>query len=354
MASADLYDVIVVGAGLTGALVASTLAEEGLQVVVLEATQALGGTVRRQPSLALLGTPEPFAELQRQQGEAFAQTLWKLTSENLTRLEDLLEQVGLEARRTGSLRLASNGTQAQVFRESAAQLADQGYAVSIEDDNQDEDLVALSTSDDLIFEPGALARELLAHENIIVTLDAEVQALKRRASGAIGVWAHRRYLWSDKVILANGIHATRLRPELATRLHPICVHTLLFENSQTLARSLVMDDGHICFLPYDDQAQLVGWDDNEMDILWRLSAVADQLCPGAQVHERFTTWATRSNDRLPVVGQLADDPDIYIVNGLGPFGLNLSVIATDALVDLVLYDHSSEIFALERFDQDVR
>ncbi len=57
MSTIEPYDVTVVGAGLAGALVASILAEEGLQVVVLEATDVLGGTIRRQPGLAMLPAP---------------------------------------------------------------------------------------------------------------------------------------------------------------------------------------------------------------------------------------------------------------------------------------------------------
>ena len=69
MSTIEPYDVTVVGAGLAGALVASTLAEEGLKVVVLEATRIAGGTVKRQPGLALLGTPEPFTQAVERRGD---------------------------------------------------------------------------------------------------------------------------------------------------------------------------------------------------------------------------------------------------------------------------------------------
>ena len=346
MSTIEPYDVTVVGAGLAGALVASTLAEEGLKVVVLEATESLGGTIKHQPGLALLGTPEPFTQAVERRGDQVAHTLWELTSENLVRLEILLERCGIASEKVGSLRLAVDASQSAEFRESAAQLKQYGFDVTLEDDSRYGDQVAISTSDDLLFTPQALVNKLLEHENIIVERDAEVEGVKRQPDGSIAVSAHQRYLWTRKVIFANGVHAIRFDPGLAEILHPVCVHTIVFENTQTLTRPLVLDNGHIFFVPYGDSVYLTGWDSTETDILWRLSAVANQLCPNALVRERFTAWVTTRDGTLPVVGELPGQSDVYIINGLGPFGLNLALVAADELAELVLYDRQPTLFAL--------
>jgi glycine/D-amino acid oxidase-like deaminating enzyme len=348
MPTSDAYDVIVVGAGLTGALIASTLAEEGLHVVVLEAATSLGGTVKRQPGLALLGTPDPFAQLVDRVGEELAHTLWELTSENLVRLEILLDRVGVPVQKTGSLRLAADSAESELYRDSAARLATYGYAVELEDDSRYGDQVALSTSDDLLFDPQALVSKLLAHDNIILELDAEVHKVKERPGDGIAIFAHKRYLWADKIVLANGIHATRLSAELAEVLHPACVHTLVFGNTKTLSGPLILDNGRIFFLPDGDAAYLTGWGNDEADIFWRLTAVAQQLCPDAAVYDRYTTRIARSDDMLPVVDRLSTNPQISVINGLGPFGLSLALVAADELVELVLYDRQPELFGLQR------
>jgi glycine/D-amino acid oxidase-like deaminating enzyme len=351
MSNSDSYDVIVVGAGLTGALIASTLAEEGLHVVVLEAATSLGGTVKRQPGLALLGTPEPFTQLVERQGDDLAHTIWELTSENLVRLEILLDRVGVPATRIGSLRLAADGEQSTAFRDSAAQLERYGYKVGLEDDSRYGDQVAIRTSDDLFFTPYDFISKLLDHENIILELDAEVQKAKRRTDDGIAIFAHHRYLWADKVVFANGLHATRLDPGLANTLHAACVHTIVFENTNGLALPLILDNGRILFIPDGERAYLTGWDAQETEILWRLTAVANQLCPDALVHERYTTWLARSDDLLPIVGKLPADEGLYAIGGLGPFGLSLALVAADELAELILYDRQPELFALDRFDK---
>jgi len=349
MSTSSPYDVIVVGAGLAGALIASTLAAEGLQIVVLEASESSGGTIRRQPGMALLGTPTPFSKLIAQMGKDPAHTLWELTSDNLVRLEILLDQNSVTTQKLGSLRLAADSDESDAFRESVQQLRSYGFSVDLEDDDRYGDLVAISTRDDIVFNPQDLICRLLDHENIIVELGVEAHATKRRVDGSIAVWAHQHYLWADKVIFANGIHATRLDNQLSQYLHPMCLHTIVFENIKTLSRPLILDTGRVCFLPYGDRAYLTGWSREEQDSLSRLSSVADQLCPGALVHGRFTTWIASSHDQFPVVGQLEEEPGVYFVNGLGPFGLNLALVTTDALASLVLDGQTPEFFSLDRF-----
>ncbi len=349
MSTSGPYDVIVAGAGLAGALIASTLAAEGLQVVVLEASESSGGTVRRQPGLALLGTTTPFTKLTAQLGKDLAHTLWELTSDNLVRLEILLDQFNVTTQKPGSLRLAADHDESAAFRESVPQLRTYGFSVDLEDDNRYGDLAAISTYDDIVFRPQDLIPKLLDHENVIVELGIEAYTTRRRADGSIAVWAHGSYLWADKVIFANGIHATRLNNRLSQNLHPMCIHTIAFENVKTLNRPLVLDSGRMCFLPYGDRAYLSGWSGEEQDSLSRLSSLADQLCPEALVHGRFRTWVASSHDRFPIVGQLEEEPGVYFVNGLGPFGLNLALVTTDALAALVLDGQTPEFFGLDRF-----
>jgi glycine/D-amino acid oxidase-like deaminating enzyme len=272
--------------------------------------------------------------------------LWELTSENLVRLEILLERSGLRSEKVGSLRLANDAKQSTEFRNSATQLKEYGYAVTLEDDSRYGEQVAISTSDDLLFMPQELVSKLLEHENIIVELDAEVEGIKRQPDGSIAVAAHKRYLWTRKVVFANGIHAIRQDPALAEILHPACVHTIVFENTKTLVHPLILDSGRVLFVPYGDDAYLTGWDNSEVDILWRLGAVANQLCPDALISQRFTSWVAVRDDRLPVVGEIPGQPDTYTINGLGPFGLNLALVAAEELAELVLHNRQPTLFSI--------
>jgi glycine/D-amino acid oxidase-like deaminating enzyme len=348
MAESDPFDVVIVGAGLTGALVASRLADEGLRIALFEATRRVGGTLTRQPVLALLGTPEPLTHTKLRLGEERAHSLWQSTGDNLRRLEELLDRSGVPYSKEGSLRLAKDAEESAAFRESAADLNAYGHAVELEDDSRYGELAAIRTVDDFLFDPAKLISKLLDHENITVALDAEVQQIRHRADGSLAIWAHQHYIWSSKVILANGIHAARIDNRLSASLQATCVHTIVFEGVKNLLHPLIMDSGRIAFLPWGERAYLVGWDDHEVDIVWRLQSIADQLCPDVLVQDRFTTWVADSVDRLPIVGRIPGETAVYAISGLGPFGINLAPTLVDELAQLVLNDRAPVRFALNR------
>jgi glycine/D-amino acid oxidase-like deaminating enzyme len=348
MAESDPFDVIIVGAGLTGAFVASRLARDGLKVAIFEATEHIGGSLSRQPVLAMLGTPEPLTQLKRRIGEERAESLWRFTSENLQRLESLLEQSKVPYVKEGSLRLAKDVEQSNAFRQSAAELTSYGFHVELEDDNRYGELAAIRTVDDFLFDPADLISKLLEHDNITLELNAEVHKIRHRADGKLAVWAHQHYVWTSKVIFANGIHAARMDKRLSASLQAGCVHTIVFKGVQNLHHPLILDSGRIAFLPWGERAYLIGWDDHDVDIVWRLQSVADQLCPDALVQERFTTWVAGCADSLPIVGRIPGEKGIYAISGLGPFGVNLAMIVVDELAQLVTDDREPTRFALGR------
>ncbi len=70
--------------------------------------------------------------------------------------------------------------------------------------------------------------------------------------------------------------------------------------------------------------------------------------PDALVRQRFTSWVALRNGTLPVVGELPGQSGIYVINGLGPFGLSLALVAADELAELVLYKRTPTLFALEQ------
>lgn len=339
------YDVIVIGAGLSGALVASSLAEEGLQVVALDARENTGGTVARQPGLALLGTPQPFTELEDQVGEDLALTIWETTAEGLVRLEILLDQLGLQHTRTGSLRLARTPDQSKALRSSVEALRQFGYKVRIEGEGEP---VTMRTDDDLVFDANHLIHSLLDHDHIIVESDTEAHRISYREDGTIAVWAHNHYLWADTVVIATGAYAVRLLPYLQDSFHIHHVHTLHLSNGGGLDSPILIDNGRLCYLPHGDDAYLSGWDHNDKSLIDQLEQVVNQICPDAVVRSRFTVPAASSIDGLPLIGQPDQNRNLYVIGGFGPLGLGLVLPATEALVNLMLEGEEHPLFSLDR------
>ncbi|MBN2390484.1 MAG: FAD-binding oxidoreductase [Anaerolineae bacterium] len=355
----DTYDTAVVGAGFTGALVAHHLAEASQNVVVLEAKSAPDSTTTKRMGVALLGTPEPYAALQARLGADEGHQIWKLTRRNLDLLNTTLQKVHQQATPVGSLRIAADTAEAALLQKSATLLRQDLYAAEMDDEVGESKLsdygyrVGLRTAEDLAFDPEALAAALLDHANITVEYETEVQAIRQASNSAtLSIWAHKHYLHAKNVILASGAYAARLYPGLADIISPLPMHAIDLRYETALPTPLIINRGQVIVQPHGENWRMVGWSSANEDVLPMMTEVAQQLCPDAPVVARHSWWAAQSVDGLPVVGQAPDMPDVYVVNGLGPYGWSWICIAVDRLIGAMLHDEKIGLLALDRFSTD--
>jgi len=350
----DIYDTVVVGAGLTGALVAHHLAEAALNVVILEAKEAPGGVAGRGMGLALLGTPEPYSALQARLGADKGRQAWELTRQNLDLLTAILHKLHQEASHVGSFRVTDDEAEAGLLQESAILLRQDLYAAEMDDAKDYGYTVGMRTADDLAFDPTALVAALLDHPNITIEYETEVQSIhphtgRASDSATLSVWAHRHYIQTKNVVLTNGPHATRLNHSLAGILHALPMHAIDFRSAGTLPTPLIVQQGRVVIHARDRDWRMAGWTESEQDVLSMLTGVTQQLCPDAPVIGRHSWWVAQSTDGLPIVGQLPDAPNVYTVNGLGPWGLSWACIAADRLIGSLVHGEDVGLLKIERF-----
>lgn len=348
----NFYDTVVVGAGFTGALVAHQLAEAAQNVVVLEARSAPGSEAKRSVGLALLGTPEPYASLMARAGENVGRQIWELTRQNLELLTAALQKAHQEATPVGSFRITADEAEAALLQESALLLRQDLYAAEIDDATAQGYLVGLRTADDRAFDPAALISALLDHPNITVEYETEVQAIKQTGRGAetgvLSVWARKHYLQAQTVILANGAYAARLNANLAGIISPLAMHAIDFHNSTALPTPLIIRRGQVVVQARGADWRMAGWNNADQDALPILTAVARQLCPEATATARHSWWVAQSADGLPVVGPAPDMPNVYTVNGLGPWGWSWACIAVDRLIGALLHGEKLGLLGIDR------
>lgn len=352
MTTNDIYDAVVVGAGLSGALVAHHLAEAALNVIVLEATESPGGIAGRGSQLALLGTPEPYAALQARLGAEAGRHIWALTHKNLDLLAAILDKLNLASTQVGSLRVAADQAGIESLWTSAVLLKQDLYNVDVVD--ADEDQAGIRTTDDRAFDPEGLVDALLDHPNITLEVQTEVQAIRPHASvqsddgPVLAVWARKRSVWAKKVVVTGGAHAVRLNPHLGKVVKPLAMHAIDFRDDTALPVPLVLKDGQVVAQARDDVWRFAGWTDGAHDILALLTEVSSDLCPDARVTARHSWWVAQSLDGLPVVGQLPGVPNVYTINGLGPWGMSWVFVAADLLVSMMIYQEQGGALSIDR------
>jgi glycine/D-amino acid oxidase-like deaminating enzyme len=352
MTTNDIYDAVVVGAGLSGALVAHHLAEASLNVIVLEAMEAPGGIAGRGTGLALLGTPEPYSALQERLGADAGRHIWALTHRNLDLLAAILEKVNQESTRVGSLRVAKGQAHIECLRQSVFLLKQDLYNADVDESNEDQ--IGVRTTDDLAFDPEALIDALLDHPNITIEYQTEVQSIRPHASvqsentPILAVWARKRSIWAKKVVVTGGAHAVRLNQHLGKIVKPLAMHAIDVRNDAALPVPLVLKNGQGIAQALDGYWRIVGWTEGAQDVLSLLTEVTGDLCPDANVSARHSWWVGQSQDGLPVVGQLPGIPGAYTISGLGPWGMSWVFVAADLLVSMMIHQEEGGALSIDR------
>lgn len=128
------YDVpvAVVGAGITGASAALTLARRGVTVAVLDRRAIAEGATGRSAGLVTLGTGTLYARAVRSLGREKARDLWRFTEENRRAIEALSDESkdAFGFRSCGSLWLAHSEEEREEALRSLDLLAEDGFEAS--------------------------------------------------------------------------------------------------------------------------------------------------------------------------------------------------------------------------------
>lgn len=361
----DACDVVVVGAGLTGAAIAERLSREGFDTAVLEAQTVAGGATGRSTGMVLAGLAGHYNWAVAAYGRSRAREAWALTVEGRTRLIESANRLGVPVEQTGSLALAVEEAEVEAMAESAELLSEDGFDVQLEltDPLNRGFLAALRQPDDVTVDAPTLARRLLAGSGVSVHEHTEVYSLEREREG-VRVWAQGRTVLCDAVVLAIDGYAPLLDAYFADKVTP--TRSLVFATEPlghvVSAQPCSADYGYEYWRQLPDRRLLIGG--------WRRPTpqfTDTQSDPGDPVRDGLIRFAaryfpeveTRDSDRwsgmmgftpdgLPLVGWLPHLPRVYFAVGLGGRGLAWTFVVADRLVELMLHDTDPGILSAAR------
>lgn len=127
-------DVVVVGAGITGALIADSLCAAGLEVIVLDKRDAGWGSTAASTALLQYEIDTGLLELARRYGEANSVAVYKACEQTIGDIEPIARRVpGAGFRRVESLYYASWPWHADRVRAEGAMRLRHGFALDVLD-----------------------------------------------------------------------------------------------------------------------------------------------------------------------------------------------------------------------------
>lgn len=103
-------DVTIIGAGISGALIAETLSEAGLQVVVVDRRRPMDGSTAASTAMLQYEIDTPLSLLSQQIGRDRAERLWRRSRQAVDALRERTERLGMkvDAATRGSIYLHGN------------------------------------------------------------------------------------------------------------------------------------------------------------------------------------------------------------------------------------------------------
>lgn len=364
----DQCDVVVVGAGIVGALAAARLARRGLQVAVLDAQQVAGGATGRSAGLVLSGMHGHYQWAVQTFGREPARALWAMSIEGREHLAETAFRLGVPMERSGSLALAVTKEEADALRASAELLREDGFEVRFEatDPLHRGFLAAVHRPNDGVVDARDLTGALLASMPVAVHTDTEVQVLEPEGAD-VRVWAHRRTIRCGAVILAVDGYALILEPSLSRWLVPGRALVVIAEarNAPLPPVPCCADYGYEYLRPLPDNHLLLGawryprWPsgtgspDPDESLRAGLSRFARRYFPEVEGHvvQRRAGGIGCTPDGLPVVGGLAHLPGVYFALGLGGWGLCWAFVAAERVVEMMLEGASAGLLGTERLNR---
>ena len=370
-------DVVVIGAGITGALVADALSAEGLSVLVLDRRAPASGSTAASTSLLSYEIDVNLVDLSGMIGEERAVGAYRLSQGSVQDLSALAAQLPQSSGfvHCASVRLASqrrHGTKLQqevALRERHGLDAEYWSAEQVEQRYGFPSHGAIHTGTAGVLDPVRLTRALLSRavgrgarllartpardvrprggDLVVVTDQGETQAH----------WVVYAMGYEMPPALRAGMVALHTTYALVTEpledLGPWKGACIVWETARPYSYMRATEDCRVMIggadMPFKDAA----WRDRFMpDRTRRLEKQLRKWLPALETETAFTWAGTfgETRDGLPYIGPMPDCPQALYALGYGANGITFGAIAAHIVTDICMGrpNDDVELFRLDR------
>lgn len=371
-------DVAVIGAGISGALVAYHLTEAGIDTVVLDRRDVCSGSTSATTGLLQYEIDTPLTDLIQLVGEDHAARAYQLCRAAIGKIEELVAATGVDCsyQRKTSLYLASYKKDVPALRAEHAARRRHGIDVDFLEQADIEKRYAFSRPAALLsYDGGEIDAYRLAHAllNRAVARGAqvydrsEVTRYEHTAQGVTLTTDRGCRVRARKVVFATGYETqpylrqpiVRLKSTYALVSEPLADfpgwpdRCLIWETARPYFYLRTTTDGRIMMGGADEDFVNPTRRDRLITVkARRLARKFAALFPAIDMDVAYTWAGTfgETKDGLAYIGETAEFPNGYFALGFGGNGITFSVIAAEILRDLYL-GHLNPDAVIFRFDR---
>ena len=371
-----LYDVIIVGGGMSGLLTASQLVKEGLKIAILEMKEAVKGSTSANTGLLQWTNDIMLHELIQQIGAKDAVRFHQLCQEAIDDIEQLaftLPDQGDFIRRP-SICYASKKADRKKLEKEFDTMVEHGFKVEFWNDHiayqnlKIEVPAAIKTFDDAEINPykfGAQLLEQLIEQGVDLFEHTFVNAIERD-DHMITLRCLDKIFHTKKIVFTTGYHPLPYGKILGANVNrSYAIVTNQIENFEPWHESaMIWETARPYFYlrrTVDDRLIIGGLDETKSKAPKdaKIEVHAEQLID--YVKELFPQYEItpvamygasfgESKDHLPFIGEHPDHPHFYYLLGYGGNGTVCSMLGAKILADLLTErpNHDAHIVSLHR------
>ncbi len=357
-------DVVVIGAGITGSLIAHRCVQEGWNTVVVDRREVAHGSTSATTSMLQYEIDVPLHALIERVGEADAVAAYRACADSIDQLERICHQVGGDTgfRRKRSLYYAAWKKDVEALRTEYITRRKHGFDVRwVSEATIAERYGLIGTHGGILSRHGAsvdafrLTHQLLQYgirRGLQVFDKTTLRAIDHRRNGATLTTEEGHTIRCKQVVHCTGFESTELLGDDHVDLLSTyaIVGEAMPEQVRRLKDTLVWNtaEPYLYMRTTDDGRLLVGGGDDDFVRAERrdhaLPRKADQL--ERQVHKLLPELPFRTDfawagtfgstpDGLPCIGRHPKVPGALFVLGFGGNGITFSVIGRDLVAALI-------------------
>lgn len=375
--SRDLtVDVLVIGLGISGAMLCDALSQAGLKVVGVDRRRPLAGSTPATTALVQFEIDQPLSVLSGKIGKDRAVRAWRRSRLAVTNLHARILDLEIDCRAALRPSLYLSGTEmgaTELDIEADARMEAGLYARRLKPGELKarygiEGRSALISEGNMAVDPRKLSAGLLnaaAERNARYYRSAEVTSIKPSGDGMVATLSTGETIKAEKIVVATGYELLDVMPKvphrivstwaIATRRQPRAIwprEAFIWEASEPYLYLRATHDGRVICggedEDFSDEARRDELIDEKTKII---SQKLKRLMPDLDVEPEFS-WAGSFGTTatgLPFIGRLPRKPGLFAVMGYGGNGITYSRIAAEIITTQIVggTDPDADLYAFE-------
>lgn len=360
----DLHcDVLIIGGGITGALMAHACTKEGLKTVLIDKREIANGSTSATTSMLQYELDIPLHELIEQIGEDAAVASYKSCRDAIYKIQEVVKEVksncGFELKK--SLYFCADKKDLNDLKKEYETRKNYGFEVEwLEEDELKKSYGIVSKGAILSKDGASIDAFKLTHDILFYNAKKGLQVFDKTESTKITYQKDKIFIKTQtghaittgKIIYCTGYETQHFLPEKIVKLKSTyaCVSEVQHTLSEALKETLFWNTSkpYLYLRATDEGRILIGGEDENFKNAYKRDLLLDrkesklkktfhEVMPHTVYHADFMWAGTfgETKDSLPYIGEHAKFPNSYFVLGFGGNGIAFSAIGMELIIDLI-------------------